>query len=67
MMVAVVLNQWKYNIHESNRRAVLILWSEIERILVAEMKTHFVEKDVEQISDFKVSLLFWLLSSGSIC
>lgn len=46
---------WKYKIQENNRRTVLALWMEVESILLSEMKIHFVEQDVENISDQKTA------------
>lgn len=52
-----VLATWNYFIEETNKKSVLLLWSEVENILISELKLHFVEKDVENISDNKSSHL----------
>lgn len=65
LFVLRLLNTWKRmreeglsinevmsgSMKESNRRAVLALWKDIEVSVVNELKIHFVERDVQEISD----------------
>ena len=65
LFVLRLLNTWKCmreeglsinevmscSMKESNKRAVLALWKDIEVSVVTELQIHFVERDVQEISD----------------
>lgn len=49
--------EFSFEIKEHIRRGVLGLWNEIERGISNELKIHFVENDIEVISDTKSKLV----------
>lgn len=48
---AALLLAFSYEMKETTKKAVLNLWTDIEFMIIAELRMHFVEKDVENISD----------------
>jgi tRNA U34 5-methylaminomethyl-2-thiouridine-forming methyltransferase MnmC len=44
-------NPHAYEMKDSVRKCVLSMWSDVEDMIIAELKRHFVEKDVENITN----------------
>jgi hypothetical protein len=40
-----------YIIKENNKKAILQIWKELEMLIIVELKMHFIENDVVDISD----------------